>query len=707
MASCPFLARQQRFDRAPQKLNLNILNQPKYLNTSADYDYVKEFESLDMAALKADIVSMLKTPQAWWPADYGHYGPMMVRLAWHSSGTYRVSDGRGGDCGGNIRLFPHNSWPDNGNLDKAMRLLWPIKQKYGRKISWGDLIILVGNTAMEDMGFKLFGFGAGRTDIWATEEDAYWGEDSSYEGLAHDPSKLEQPLGAIVMRLIYVNPEGPDGIPDPLLAAAHIRETFGRMSMNDEETVALVAGGHTFGKCHGAAPGANNVGPEPESSPIEAQGFGWINKFGTGKGGDTITSGLEGAWTENPIRWDSGYFDTLFKYEWELHEGPGGAKQWRPANGEGADTVPDAHDPARKHQPMMLTTDLALIKDPKYKEVSEKFHQNFDLLTEAFGKAWFKLTHRSMGARKRLLGKEVPEAQIWQDPIPAGEKLSPAVVSELKKEIKQMDLGVPKMIRMAWASACTYRHTDRRGGTDGCRLRLEPQNNWEVNCPAEVAEVAGKYEELQKKFLEEKQLTVSMADLFVLGGVVAIEQASEKAKFPAYVPFTSGRGDATVEETDAPSFACLEPKSDAFRNFKASPYQMVDRAHLLGLTAPEMVALIGGMRVLGGNHMTGDAPTMCPHGVLTKNVGALTTDFFVNLLDMNISWEKGAEDGLYTGKNRATGEEVYTATQADLAIGSNSSLRAIAQHYACADGLQAFMKDFVGAWSKVMNNGFV
>jgi len=697
MAGCPFLARQQKFDRNPQKLNLHVLNPPEYLNTT--YDYAKEFASLNMDELKKEIVTMLKTSQDWWPADYGHYGPFMVRLAWHSSGTYRMADGRGGGAESTIRFYPHNSWPDNGNLDKAVRLLWPVKQKYGRKISWADLIILVGNVAMEDMGFKTFGFGGGRIDNWATDESAYWGEAESYEGLANDPSKLEQPLGAAVMRLIYVNPEGPDGIPDPVLAAAHIRETFGRMGMNDEETVALVAGGHTFGKCHGAAPGDKHVGAEPELSSIEAQGTGWANSFGIGKGGDAITSGLEGAWTTEPTKWDNGYFHNLFAYEWELHKGPGGAQQWKPVEGGAKDAVPDAHDAAKKHAPMMLTTDLAMIKDPKYKEVSERFNKDHEAFKLAFGKAWFKLTHRDMGPVHRLIGKEVPPAQLWQDPINMGVELKPDHAKDLKNMIAASGLSVSQLIHTAWSSACTYRKTDHRGGTDGGRLRFSPQKDWEINCPDELAQVLAKLGSIKEEFA--KTAGVSMADLIVLAGNWAVEKAAEDAKFPISIAFASGRGDATAEQTDAAGVEWLRPASDPFRNFNPSPYKMIDMAHKLGLTAPEMVTLIGGLRVLGGNHRVGGKP--CPDGMFTDSPGVLSTDYFRNLLDMDLVWEKAGES--FKGVDRKTKVQKYTASSVDMAIGSNPSLRAIAEHYACGDGRVAFMTDFARSWRKVMNNG--
>jgi catalase-peroxidase len=690
MSKCPFMAMQEKITTKPQRMNLGALNQPKYLD---NFDYSKAFLSLDLDAIKKDIVDMLRTSQDWWPADYGHYGPFMVRFAWHQAGTYRAADGRGGANTGNMRFYPHNSWPDNGNLDKARRLVWPIKQKYGKKISWADLIMLVGNVAMEDMGFETFGFGGGRQDIWASETDAYWGEDASFTGLLEDPSKLEQPLGAAVMRLIYVNPEGPDGVPDPLLAAAHIRETFGRMSMNDEETVALVAGGHTFGKCHGAAPGSNH-GPEPELANIEEQGFGWTSKHGTGKGGDTITSGLEGAWTVNPAKWDHGYFENLFKYEWEVHKGPGGANQWRPKNGAGVDEVPDAHDPTKKHQPMMLTTDLSMIKDPAYLEISKKFKEEPETFRLAFAKAWYKLTHRDMGPARRLLGPKVPPPQIWQDPVPQGKELSTNQVAVLKGLIQGSGLTTQQMVCTAWASASTYRQTDFRGGSNGARIRFAPQKDWEVNNPAELSVVLAKYGEIKAAFSDD----VSLADLIVLGGNVGVEMAATAAGYTTEVPFVSGRGDATEEQTDAASFAVLEPTSDAFRNFKANPYKLVDRAHMLALTAPEMAVLIAGMRVLDTN-----AKGVGSLGVLTTNPGTLTNDFFVNLLDMSTEWKPSEE--MYKGCDRSSGALKWMASAVDLSFGSNSELRAIAEYYAMSDSKEVFVEDFGKAWAKVMSNG--
>lgn len=687
---------QEKVSKTPQRLNLRVLNQPKYLD---NYDYAKEFLSLDLAKVKSDLAEVLKNSQEWWPADWGHYGPFMIRLAWHSAGTYRAYDGRGGGGAGNQRFYPHYTWPDNGNLDKARRLLWPIKQKYGKKLSWGDLMILVGNVALEDMGFKTMGFGGGRIDIWATEEDAYWGESESYEGLSHDPAKLENPLGAAVMRLIYVNPEGPDGIPDPLLAAAHIRETFGRMSMNDEETVSLIAGGHTFGKSHGAAPGGQHQGAEPDLAAVQEQGFGWTSSFGTGKGGDTITSGLEGAWTPNPTKWDNGYFDTLFKYEWELYKGPGGASQWRPKDSTGANTVPDAATMEKKHQPMMLTTDLSMIKDPAYLAISKKFHENPDLLAEAFAKSWYKLTHRDMGPVKRLLGPEVAPVQIWQDPVPDGTPLSDATINKLKEELRATGLSVSTMVRTAWASACTYRCTDFRGGTNGARLRLAPQKDWAINSPAELKEVLEKYEAIKAKFANEK---VSIADIIVLGGGVGIEMAAKNAGKTKEVPFKSGRGDADAEHTEVESFAWLEPTSDAFRNYKSNAFQMVDRAHMLGLRAPEMSVLIGGMRSMGAN-----ASAAGPLGELTTNPEALANDFFVNLLDMSCEWAPGPDEGTFKGSDRQTKVFKWMASGVDLAFGSNPELRAIAEYYACSDSGESFVDDFIAAWVKVMNNGFV
>jgi catalase-peroxidase len=685
--------------KTPQKLNLNILQSRNHGEEYAAYK--KEFATLDMKAVKADIVEMLRTSQEWWPADYGHYGPFMVRLAWHSAGTYRAFDGRGGANAGNMRFNPLDSWDDNANLDKARRLLWPIKQKYGRKLSWGDLMILVGNVAMEDMGFKTFGFAGGRVDVWQTEEDVYWGTPDDFKGLARDPSQLEQSLGAVEKSLIYVNPEGPDGIPDPLLAAAHIRETFGRMAMNDAETVALIAGGHTFGKAHGAAPGGQHQGPKPSEANIEEQGFGWNSTYKSGKGADTITSGLEGAWTAQPTKWDNGFFENMFKYEWELFESAGGAKQWRPKGGAGVGTVPDAHDKSKTHQPIMFTTDLALMKDPTYLKISKKFHAEPATFADAFARAWYKLTHRDMGPVKRCLGLEVAPAQTWQDPVPEGRAFT--VTPAHKTALLNCGLTVAQLVRTAWASACTFRHTDFRGGANGARIRLAPQNRWSVNNPEELATILEKYEAVQKKFAADK---ISLADLIVLGGCAAIEQAAVDAMIvgdshPSQswleVPFQSGRGDATQENTDTASFAVLEPSSDAFRNYRANPYQMVDHAHMLKLSAPEMAVLVAGFRALGAN-----APQCGQLGVLTKTPGKLTNDFFVNLLDMSTEWKpKAGATGIYEGLDRTTKQVKWTASEADLAFGSNPELRAIAERYACDDAKEVFARDFAKAFAKV------
>lgn len=684
---CPFLAYQNMQDKVskqPQtELNLQPLNQPAYLG----FDYAAEFAKLDLAALKKDVTACLKTSQDWWPADYGHYGPLMVRLAWHSAGTYRIYDGRGGANTGNMRFVPHYAWPDNGNLDKARRLLWPIKKKYGKKISWGDLMILAGNVGMEDMGFKTFGFGGGRCDIWAQETDAFWGVHESFKGLANAPEKLEKPLAAPNMELIYVNPEGPDAIPDPLMAAKHIRDSFGRMAMNDEETVALIAGGHTFGKAHGAGPGSN-VGPDPRGAPVEAQGFGWENKFGTGKGKDAITSGLEGAWTANPTKWDNGYWENLFKYEWELFKSPAGAQQWRPKGGQGVDTVPDAHDASKKTHPIMFTTDIAVIKDPEYLKISERFRDNPDQFSDAFARAWYKLTHRDMGPVERLCGSEVAPPQVWQDPVPKGNTTDAAVVTSLKEEIRNCGLEAGQLIRCAWASASTFRRTDFRGGANGARIRLAPQKDWPTN--AGFAEVITKLEELGKG-------RASVADLIVLGGNVGVEMAASKGGVQIEVPFTSGRGDATADQTDAASFDVLQPEKDAFINqTDANPYKMVDKAHQLGLTTPELTCLIAGLRVVGAN-----CTDAGKNGVLTANPGALTTDFMVNLTDMATEWV--AAGAIYEGKDRASGAKKWTASLCDLTFGCNPELRAVCEHYACSDQKETFVKDFANAWAKVMN----
>ncbi len=677
-----------------------------------DFDYAKEFQKLDLAAVKKDLRELMTTSQDWWPADYGHYGPLFIRMAWHSAGTYRVSDGRGGAGYGTQRFAPLNSWPDNANLDKARRLLWPIKQKYGNQISWADLMILAGNVALESMGFETFGFGGGRADVWEPQEDIYWGSETEWLGDKRysGDRQLENPLAAVQMGLIYVNPEGPSGKPDPLAAARDIRETFARMAMNDEETVALIAGGHTFGKAHGAASPEGNVGPEPEGAPLEAQGLGWINKFGKGNAGDTITSGLEGAWSSTPTQWSNGYFDNLFGYEWELTKSPAGAWQWSPKNGEGKGTVPDAHDSKKSHAPMMFTTDLALRMDPAYGRISKRFHEHPEEFRTAFAKAWYKLTHRDMGPVFRLLGPEVPEAQIWQDPVPAVDHalIDDQDIAILKTRILASGLSVSRLASTAWASASTFRGSDKRGGANGARIRLSPQKDWDVNQPAELARTLTVLEKIQKDFNAEQKSgkKVSLADLIVLGGCAAVEKAAQDAGHDVKVPFTPGRSDATQEMTDAESFAVLEPKSDGFRNFHAreidrpAPELLVDRAQLLTLSAPEMTALVGGLRVLNCN--AGGGP-LAQLGVFTKRPETLTNDFFVNLLDMNTTWEKSKIcDHFYEGRDRATGEVKWTASSVDLVFGSNSQLRAISEVYASNDGRTKFVHDFVAAWTKVM-----
>jgi len=690
---------QGEVNKKPQQLNLRILDQPNH--GEDELQYKNEFEKLDLAAVKADLKVMLTNSQEWWPADYGHYGPFMLRLAWHSAGTYRTSDGRGGANAGNMRFAPHDSWPDNGNLDKARRLLWPIKKKYGKSLSWGDLMVLVGNVAMEDMGFKTFGFAGGRVDAWDSESDAYWGTSESFQGLAKDPSKLEQPLGAIVEQLIYVNPQGPDGIPDPLLAAAHIRETFGRMAMNDYETVALIAGGHTFGKCHGAAPGDKHCGAPPNESKLENQLFGWESDFGSGKGKDTITSGLEGAWTKEPTKWDHGYFHNLFTFEWELYTGPGGAHQWRPKDGGGKDMVPDAHDPNVKHAPFMLTTDMSMIKDPAYLEISKKFHADPAEFELAFAKAWYKLTHKSMGPVRRCLGPEVAPPQLWQDPVPKGSKLSAQSVVALKHDIKELGLPAQQLVKTAWASAASYRKTDMRGGTNGARIRLEPQRSWKVNDPEELASVLEKYEGIQKAFNEKGAGVCSMADLIVLAGCVGVEQAAAAAGFSVDVKFVSGRGDATEAETEARSFAVLEPKQDAFRNYNATPFHLVDKAYMLNLKAPELVVLMGGLRAIGVNASSAGTMGMC----MASGTGKLNNSFLSRLLDMDVKWHPVAgDDNKFEGRDRGTGEVKLTASGADLALGAQQELRAIAERYSCEDAGLDFVTDFAKAFSKVMHN---
>ncbi|HVS38948.1 MAG TPA: catalase/peroxidase HPI [Gemmataceae bacterium] len=712
----------------PNQLNLEILHQNSPLSNpmGEEFNYAEEFKKLDLAALKKDVEKVMTTSQDWWPADYGHYGPLFIRMAWHSAGTYRIADGRGGAASGTQRFAPLNSWPDNASLDKARRLLWPIKQKYGRSLSWGDLMVFAGNCALESMGFKTFGFAGGREDIWEPEADINWGAEIEWLGAERydDDRQLQKPYGAVQMGLIYVNPEGPGGQPDPLAAAGHIRETFGRMAMNDEETVALIAGGHTFGKAHGAANAAQYCDPEPEAASIEEQGLGWSNRFGTGKGADAITSGLEGAWTSNPIKWDNGYFDNLFGYEWELTKSPAGAYQWTPKDAAARDTVPDAHDPKKRHAPMMFTTDLALRLDPIYAPISKRFHKNPDQLAEAFAKAWYKLTHRDMGPVSRLLGPLVPPPQLWQDPVPAvdHELIGPQDVAQLKAKIMASGLSISQLATTAWASASTFRGSDKRGGANGARIRLAPQKDWEVNQPAELAKVLKTLEKIQKDFNSaQAPLTlpsppaaggegrvrgkkVSLADVIVLGGCAAVEAAAKKAGQDVQVPFTPGRTDASQEMTDVESFAVLEPTADGFRNYqrkgdaRSAPELLVDRARLLKLTAPEMTALIGGLRVLNTNF--GQSKL----GVFTERPGSLTNDFFVNLLDMHTEWRKSSQgEHVYEGRDRRTGKVKWTGTDVDLVFGSNSQLRAIAEVYACGDSQQKFVRDFMAAWNKVMS----
>ena len=692
----------------PNQLNIKLLHQanPAASPMDKNFNYAKEFAKLDLDVLKKDIEKLMTNSQEWWPADWGHYGPFFIRMAWHSAGTYRISDGRGGAGTGAQRFAPLNSWPDNGNLDKARRLLWEIKKKYGQKISWADLMIFAGNCALDSMGFKTFGFAGGRVDIWEPEDDIYWGpedtwlDDKRYTG----ERDLENPLGAVQMGLIYVNPEGPNGNPDPLKAAVDIRETFARMAMDDEETVALIAGGHTFGKTHGAGDPNKYVGPEPEAAPIEAQGLGWINTMGTGNAGDTITSGLEGIWTTKPTQWSNDYFNHLFMYEWELFKSPAGAQQWRPKGGAGSTTVPDAHDKKKTHAPTMLTTDLALIVDPAYKKISKRFQENPKEFADAFARAWFKLTHRDMGPYVRGLGAYVPKKpQLWQDPIPVVDFKLPTDkdIVALKKKIANSGLSVSQLVSTAWASAATFRGTDKRGGANGARIALSPQNAWEVNSPAQLKKVLKELESIRKSF-NTKSKKISLADIIVLGGCVGIEMAAQNAGRKVTVPFTPGRNDATQKDTDVASFAVLEPTHDGFRNYVAKGQRrseedlLLDRAHLLTLSAPEMTVLIGGLRVLGTN-VDGSA-----HGVFTKNPGALSNDFFVNLIDLDTEW-KPAKDGSLVGTDRKSGKTKWTASRADLIFGSNSQLRAIAEVYATNDAKKKFEKDFVAAWVKVMN----
>lgn len=697
----------------PNQLKLNILRQHSERSNPMDpeFDYAQAFNSLDLNALKSDLYSLMTQSQDWWPADYGHYGPFMIRMAWHSAGTYRISDGRGGGGSGAQRFAPLNSWPDNANLDKARLLLWPIKKKYGNKISWADLMILAGNCALESMGFKTFGFGGGREDIWESEEDIYWGSEKEWlaDKRYSSERELENPLAAVQMGLIYVNPEGPNGNPDPIAAAKDIRETFGRMAMNDEETVALIAGGHTFGKTHGAADPSKYVGVEPAAASIEEQNLGWKSSFGTGAGGDTITSGLEGAWTTTPTKWSNNFFWNLFGYEWELTKSPAGAKQWIPKHGMGADSVPDAHDSSKKHAPIMLTTDLALRFDPDYEKISRRFLENPDQFADAFARAWFKLTHRDMGPRSRYLGPEVPvEDLIWQDPVPAIHHplVNDQDIKELTGKIASSGLSISEMVTTAWASASTYRNSDKRGGANGARIRFAPQKNWEVNNPAVLSKVLKSLETIQTAFNQKQSegKRISMADLIVLAGNVAIEQAADKAGNPVTVPFTPGRGDALPEQTDEASFAVLEPLADGWRNYeKASCHVpaeevLVDKAQLLGLTAPEMTVLLGGMRALNANY---DGSGL---GILTTKPGQLSNDFFVNLLDYQTVWSPVDDrKKTFEGRDRKTGDLKWKASRVDLIFGSNSELRALAEVYACADAGNKFVKDFVAAWNKVMN----
>ncbi len=696
----------------PNQLKLSILHQNSSLANplGADFNYAEEFSKLDLAAVKKDLAELMTSSQDWWPADYGHYGPFFIRMAWHSAGTYRVADGRGGASSGTLRFAPLNSWPDNANLDKARRLLWPIKQKYGNKLSWADLMALTGNVALESMGFKTFGFAGGREDVWEPEQDIYWGPESEWLGdeRYEGERELQNPLAAVQMGLIYVNPEGPNGKPDPLAAAHDIRETFGRMAMNDEETVALIAGGHTFGKAHGAADPGQYVGPAPEAAPLEAQGLGWLSSYGKGNAEDTITSGLEGAWTSTPAEWSHGYFQNLFEYEWELTKSPAGAWQWKPKDGAGEGTVPDAHVASKTHAPMMFTTDLALRMDPLYEAISRRFYEDPDQFADAFAKAWYKLTHRDMGPYSRLLGPEVPEPQLWQDPVPAVDfaLIDRRDVEALKGKVLDSGLSVADLVSTAWASASTFRGTDKRGGANGGRIRLTPQKDWEVNQPERLAKVLPQLEKIQQEFNQSQggDKRISMADMIVLAGCAAVEHAAKEAGFDVHVHFHPGRTDATDELTDAGAMSVLEPIADGFRNYQRSEYDrpveelLVDRAHLLTLTAPEMTVLVGGLRVLGANYR--DAP----HGVFTERPEVLTNDFFVNLLDMRTHWQKSDQsENVYEGIDRQTGDVKWTGTSVDLVFGSNSQLRALAEVYASDDSKEQFVKDFVAAWCKVMN----
>jgi catalase-peroxidase len=703
---------QSNRDWWPNQLNLKILHQNSSLSNpmGGAFNYAEEFKKLDLKALKQDLYALMTDSQDWWPADYGHYGPLFIRMAWHSAGTYRIGDGRGGASSGTQRFAPLNSWPDNQNLDKARRLLWPIKRKYGNKISWADLMILAGNCALESMGFETFGFGGGREDVWDPEEDIYWGAEDTWLGDKRysGDRELENPFAAVQMGLIYVNPQGPNGNPDPLAAARDIRETFRRMAMNDEETVALIAGGHTFGKAHGAGD-ASLVGREPEAASIEEQGLGWKSKFGTGRGGDTITSGLEVVWTTTPTKWSNNYFSNLFGYEWELTKSPAGAHQWKPKHGAGAGTVPDAHNPSKRHAPSMLTTDLALRLDPAYEKISRRFYENPDQLADAFARAWYKLTHRDMGPCSRYLGPEVPaEKLLWQDPVPAVDHklIDSQDIATLKGKILASGLSISQLVSTAWASAATFRGSDKRGGANGARIHLAPQKDWEVNQPAQLAKVLQTLEAIQKDFNGSRSggKRVSLADLIVLGGSAAVEQAAKKAGHDVEVPFTPGRTDASQEQTDVESFAVLEPAADGFRNYLKAKYSvsaeelLVDKAQLMTLTAPEMTVLVGGMRVLNANF------GQSQHGVFTKRPETLTNDFFVNLLDMSTEFKAtSAAEDVFEGRDRSTGKLKWTGTRVDLIFGSNSQLRALAEVYACEDAKAKFVRDFVAAWNKVMN----
>ena len=695
----------------PNQLDLSVLHRHSELCSpmDPDYQYAKEFESLDLEALKRDLIEVMTTSQEWWPADYGHYGPLFIRMSWHAAGTYRIADGRGGAGDGQQRFAPLNSWPDNANLDKARRLLWPVKKKYGRKLSWSDLLVYAGNVAMESMGFKTFGFGFGRPDTWEPEE-VFWGPEDTWLGDERysGDRKLEGPFGAVQMGLIYVNPEGPGGKPSALESGRDVRETFARMAMNDEETVALIVGGHTFGKTHGAAPAEGNVGPEPEAAPIEEQGLGWKNRYRSGKGSDAITSGLEGAWTSNPTKWDNGFLENLFKYDWDLTTSPAGAKQWVPTDPEAADSVPDAHDPKKRHAPIMLTSDLALRMDPIYKPIAKRFLEQPDQLADAFGRAWFKLLHRDMGPRARYLGPWVPEAQIWQDPVPEAdhELVDDRDVAELKRTILGSGLAIPELVSTAWGAAASFRGTDKRGGANGARIRLEPQKNWESNEPKRLQKVLKALEKIQTDFNDAQKggNKVSLADLIVLGGCAAVEKAASSAGFDVTVPFAPGRTDATQEQTDAPTFEPLEPVADGFRNYcragdpLSAETRLLDRAFMLRLTAPEMTVLVGGMRALNTNFGASK------HGVFTGKPEALTNDFFVNLLDANVAWRPSASDKtVYEGTDRASGKVKWTATAADLVFGAHAQLRALSEVYAADDGREKFVRDFVRAWNKVMN----